>query len=143
MKFLIPKTGVRQFSSVAIHVSDKVMSELLSLDDDSKRPASYFLSEINAARSEYDYSRACIKMFKSGSKLNVTLGAANRFTIYGYHYNGDDIRAGMEHLKMLYAMRSAQAHCKKFQVLTQTFLMVEGGAQYPELSFSIGYKNNL
>jgi len=99
MKFIIPEGGPRQFSSVPVKVSAKVLAEILCFIRTGNEVADWGY-RLKRADGEF----LC---FGSGAKL---CKRGRSFYIYGYHYSGEDILSAIGELKMAECLRKAQEY---------------------------------
>lgn len=107
------KVPPKQFAFVPVVCSDQKMAELMTvasaLGSSHSRDAATVLHSLKLYR---EHSTSEFWMFDSGAKLCVAPGGKN-FGIYGYHYDGQDIRDAAAELEMLNYLYLAQRKHKQ------------------------------
>lgn len=99
------KPVIRQFESVRVACSDKVMAEVLSMLPGTSVPyAEHRYHDIRRMRKD---GGGELMMFRSGAKLHVSRERTG-FSIYCYHYSGADGHAAIAELKIGYGLRDLQ-----------------------------------
>lgn len=107
MRFKIPPGGPRQYQSIAVSVSARVLPEIL--EQCSTTPAWKWADAIRTTQRE---DSGQFFLFAAGAKLGWSK-TNKSFYIYGYYADGRDQLQAIEQLKMGAAKRQAEIHRKR------------------------------
>ena len=126
-----PLASYRQFNSLEVRISAQILSFILSNKTGlSSQSQEEMLATIEAATVR----QGEFFMFQCGSKMTVHTDLGNaegkkkpktRFYIYGYHYNGEDIRSAAEVLRYGHAIYKAHQHRENYRDITRYELRIE------------------
>lgn len=112
MKFKIPAGGPRQYQSIAVSVSAKVLAEILeqcSPNQYQSIPSWQWIARIKQTMKD---DSGQFFLFAAGAKLGWSR-SSKTFYIHGYYADGRDQLQAIEQLKMGAAKRQAEIHRRR------------------------------